>query len=62
MKKADLKRTLLGFALLSLLFTSLTACVVYDDPYPRYYGRDRYYSRPYYYGHYNSYRYHERWE
>jgi hypothetical protein len=45
----NITRALLGFALLALLFSSLTACVVYDDPYPYYSNRDRNYSRPYYY-------------
>ncbi|HEX9442985.1 MAG TPA: hypothetical protein VGA73_02650 [Candidatus Binatia bacterium] len=65
MKKANLKKTLLGFAFISLLFTSLAGCVVYDEPYPRYSSRG-YYYHPYYYGGYYgprySYRYRDRWE
>lgn len=50
MKRVNLKRSLLVVSLATLMFTSLTGCVVYDpDPYPRYYYRERYYYRPYYY-------------
>ena len=46
MRKANLKRLLLGFSLASLVLTALAGCVVYD---PYYYGGGPYY-RGYYYG------------
>lgn len=55
MRKADIKRALLGVALGSLVFTSLTGCVV--EPYPvGYVYREPYVYRPYYY---RPYYYHD---
>ena len=64
MRKAGLKRILLGFSLAVVALTGLAGCVVYD-PYPYYY-RDRYYyGSRYYYGPYYGYPYYyrrDRWD
>ncbi|HEY1265923.1 MAG TPA: hypothetical protein VGH16_01615 [Candidatus Binatia bacterium] len=61
MKKLSLRKVVFALSLISLIFTGLSGCVVYDDGYygrgyyGGYYGRP-YYGRPYYYGHYYSHR------
>lgn len=56
--KWTIKKTLLGFSLVVLMFTSMAGCIVYDaDPYPRYSYRERYSYRPYYYSRPYYYRY-----
>ena len=59
MRKANLKRLVLGFSLALLGLTTLGGCVVYDPYYPRY----GYYGGPYYgyyYPGYSDYR-NNRW-
>ncbi len=59
MAKLNFKRLLFAISLISLIFTGLSGCVVYESDYPGYYryGYYRpYYYRPYYYGHYYSHR------